>query len=85
MKSPPGACQCSINATRRSAEIRPNHFKIERHVSGDALNWAHFFFMYSIWALGRASAECMNEEMRSLSALDAVSAINGAQGQEVSC
>ena len=32
---------------------------MERHVSGDASSWAHFLFLHSIQAFGRASLECM--------------------------
>ena len=32
---------------------------MERHVGGDASSWAHFLFLHSIQAFGRASLECM--------------------------
>ncbi len=39
-------------------------FRNERHVSGDAPDWACFLFMYSFQAFGRASTECIGGIMR---------------------
>ena len=47
---------------------------MERHVSGDAPNWAHFLFVHSIQAFGRASLECMNGKCALFHAREAASA-----------
>ena len=47
---------------------------MERHVSGDASSWAHFLFLHSIQAFGRASLECMRGHALFFHACEAVSA-----------
>ena len=37
------------------------YFNSERLVREDAPSWAHFLFVYSEWAVGRALCECMKE------------------------
>ena len=44
---------------------------------------AYSFFMHSIQACARASTECIGGRMRLFLCMDAVSAIYGAQRQEV--
>ena len=45
-------------------------FQLERHGAGDAPIRAHFRFLYSSWAFGRASVECMNETCALFSCMD---------------
>ena len=72
--------QCSINATRRSTDIRPI-LSSERHVSDGASSWAHCLFMFSERAFGRALLECMNGTCALFHACEAVSAAVFAQGK----
>ena len=62
MPNPPPTVLDNVASTLHAVPQKYDQFFIhEQHVSEDAPSWAHFFFVYSCKAFGRASVECMKE------------------------
>ena len=65
MPDPSPTALKNVASTLHAVQSKYYHYFIqEQHVSGDVPSWAHFLFVYSWNACGRAMTECM-KEMRS--------------------